>query len=297
MTPFRTKFEYNALALFAWVIRWLPLKMSRAIADLLGWILANWIKLRRDVALDNLKQAFGSSMDATERQRIYVRCWRHFMRVGVEMARLPRMTPEFADRWVDLSGRAVLDNALSRGKGVMVVSGHFGNWEWMGGGLALSGLSSVYVVESQSNRLVEDWLNRMRQSVGVEIVPISKAARGLFTALRRNKVVAILCDQDAGDRGVFVPFFGRLASTPQGPALFHLRTGAPIVFAASPRDKKGVYRVIIEEMTFPNLTGDSDHDVEIIMSRITARLEAEIRRHPEQWLWLHRRWKSSDRRP
>lgn len=204
------------------------------------------------------------------------------------------MTPEFVNRWVDFSRRAVLDDALSRGKGVMVVSGHFGNWEWMGGGLALSGLSSVYVVETQSNKLVEGWLDRMRQSVGVEVVPIRKAARGLFTALRHNKVVAIMCDQDAGDAGVFVPFFGRLASTPQGPALFHLRTGAPIIFTASPRDKDGIYRVIFEEMTFPDLTGDRTRDVEIIMAQITARLEEEIRRHPEQWLWLHRRWKSSN---
>lgn len=173
-----------------------------------------------------------------------------------------------------------------------MVSGHFGNWEWMGGSMSRIGYPVTYVVTLQTNRFVEDWMNRMRGSVGAEIVHRRNAVKGVLSALKRNRAVAILCDQDAGEAGVFVSFFNRLASTPRGPALFHLKTGVPIVFSAAHRDKDGRLMVTFEKMNFSELTGDRGHDERAIMQVINTRLEDEIRRHPEQWLWLHRRWKS-----
>jgi len=291
MSSFRFKIEYRAVLLIAWFMRSMPLGLSRSVAAILGWTGANIIGLRRSVALDNLKHAFPEKSDC-ELRRIYSRCWIHFFKVGAEMARMPRMNESFIERWIDLSQHTVIKEALNGGRGAIVVSGHFGNWEWMGGSMSRIGYAVTYVVTSQTNRLVEDWMNRMRKSAGVEIVHRRNAVKGVLSALKRNRAVAILCDQDAGGSGVFVPFFNRLASTPRGPAVFHLKTGVPIVFSAAHRDYNGRLMVTFEEMKFNGLTGDRGNDERTIMQSVTARLEDGIRLHPEQWLWLHRRWKS-----
>ncbi len=268
-----------------WVVRIGAWKFS--------FIAAHVLRLRRKVALDNLKRAFPEK-ENRELRRIYARCWRHFIRVGAELARIPRLNIANVARWIDLSQHKVLKDALSGGKGVIAVSGHFGNWEWMGAGVTIIGYPVAFVVTSQTNRLVEDWMNRMRQSVDIETVHRSRAVRGFLSARKRNRIVAILCDQDAGTSGVFVNFFGRPASTPRGPAAFHLKTGMPIVFVSAPRGRDGKYHLTFEKMKFSKLTGNREQDVQVIMQEITTRLEAEIRACPEQWLWLHRRWKTEE---
>ena len=292
MSSFRDRIEYSGILLTAWFFRFLPFGLARGTARLLGWIAAHVLKLRRKVALRNLRASFPQK-DERELRSIYYGCWKHFLRVGAEMARLPRIDETFIERWVDLSQQTVLREALELGKGAIIVSGHFGNWEWMGGCMSKIGYPVTYVVTSQSNRLTENWMNRMRESVNIEIIHRRDAVRGVLSALKRNRAVAILCDQDAGDAGVFVQFFGRPASTPRGPALFHIKTGVPIIFVSAPRTDEGRYRILFERMVFDGLSGDRDHDEQFIMQKVTARLEEEVRQYPEQWLWLHRRWKSA----
>ena len=214
--------------------------------------------------------------------------------VGAELARIPRLNERTIWRWIDISKRSLFDEILARGKGAIAVSGHFGNWEWMGAGMSIMGYQVTYVVTSQTNRLVEEWMNRMRQSVDIETVHRNKAVKGVLSAHKRNRIVAMLCDQDAGRAGVFVDFFGRPASTPRGPALFHLKSGVPIVFVSAPRGSDGKYRLTFDEMKFDDLTGSRERDEQIIMQKITTRLEAEVRAYPEQWFWLHRRWKTKE---
>ncbi|MFH0766058.1 MAG: lysophospholipid acyltransferase family protein [Calditrichota bacterium] len=283
--------EYLLLEFIALGFRRLPLSWARRFAAAVAWLASDLIKLRRRVAIDNLKRAYPKSQ-LSDLSKIYRHCWRHFLQVGAEMARLPDITEEFIQEWVDLSQRSVLTRILEQGRGCLVVSGHFGNWEWMGGSMSRLGYPVSYVVTSQSNPLVEAWLDRMRKAAGIEIIPKREAVKGVLQALKRNRVVSIMCDQDAGEAGVFTPFFGRPASTPRGPALFYLKTQVPIVFAAAPRESDGKYHVIIERLEFSNLPENREEQEAEIMRRITARLEQEIRRHPEQWLWLHRRWKT-----
>jgi len=273
-------------------MRILPFRFARLCAGFLGFLIGGLLGIRKKVALDNLRRAFPDKSER-ELKRIYLGCWQHFLKVGAEMARLPRMNDRFINRWIDLEKQTVMRDLLSRGRGAIVVAGHYGNWEWMGGCMSYIGYPVTYVVTSQTNRLVEDWMNRMRESVGVQIVHRSNAVRGVLAAIKQNRAIAILCDQDAAETGAFVPFFGRPASTPRGPAVFHLKTGVPIAFGAAHRDKNGVIRVLFEEMKFENLTGDRERDEFQIMKQITSRLEGEVRKHPEQWLWLHRRWKTS----
>ncbi|MBM3328184.1 MAG: lysophospholipid acyltransferase family protein [Calditrichaeota bacterium] len=290
MTPFRERTEEALLLAFAFVLRWLPLEWARGLAGAVAFLGSQILNIRKGVALDNLTHAF-PDMPEREAVRIYRKVWRHFLEVGAEMARLPRLSRASLDRYIDMTSAQVLQDALKQGKGVIFAAGHLGNWEWLGAGASLLGLPITYVVTTQANRRVEEWMDRMRRTAGVEIIPRREAVRGVLSALKRNRVVAMLCDQDAGDAGVFVPFFGRPASTPRGPALFHLKTGAPVVFGAALR-KGRRYQAHFENLSLPPSTGDRETDEYALMAAITARLEAEVRRHPDQYLWLHRRWKT-----
>ena len=149
------------------------------------------------------------------------------------------------------------------------------------------GLPVTFVVTTQSNRLVEQFMDRQRALAGIEIVKRADAVRGVLSALKRNRLVALLIDQDAHEEGAFVPFFGHLASTPRGPAVFHLRTGAPLLFARSVRLPGERYRIQIERV---DTTGFTDPDA--LTAHMTGLLESAIRETPEQWFWMHRRWKT-----
>lgn len=212
--------------------------------------------------------------------------------VGAEMARLPRMTRERFNIVIDTSEIDVMRTALARGKGAIYVSGHLGNWEWLGASCSRNGIPFAYVVAPQTNKLVEYWMESMRRSAGAEIISRKDSVRGTLSALREGKVIAMLCDQDGGKAGVFVPFFGVDASTARGPAVFHLKTGAPLVFGTCCRQADGRYKLKFVELPTYQPTSDREGDERNVMAAITEQLEAEISKTPEQYLWLHRRWKT-----
>ena len=291
MNPIRARIEYALVSALAFLFRLAPLGIARSLADLVGWIAGNLIRFRRTAALDNLRHAFPEAGEDKLRG-IYRSCWRHLVRVGAELTYLPRLRRDRLGPFLEIQGDMVIQNALQKGIGAILVAGHFGNWEWMGGCASLIGYQMTYVATNQSNPLVDEWLDRTRKSAGVEIIRRRDAARGVLSALKRNRMVAMLCDQDAGKAGVFVPFFGRPASTPRGPALFHIKTGVPLIYGSARFVEDGRYRICFEELNFNGLTGERESDEAAIMAQITARLEADVRRSPEQWLWLHRRWKT-----
>lgn len=243
--------------------------------------------IRRKVVLRNLAVAFPNlplkGLEATGRG-----CFRHFGAVGTSLASLPSLKPEDVGKWIHFTGLDAMDRAVAGGKGGIVVSGHLGNWEIVGAACAKLGYPVSFVVTTQSNKSVERWLDEQRAKCGVEIIKRREALRGVLSALKRNRIVAILIDQDAHEDGVFVPFFGKPSSTPRGPAVFHLRTGAPLIFMESQRLPGEEYRVSLSDVIPPeNATQDE------IMALLNRRLEAAVRKAPEQWFWMHRRWKTS----
>jgi len=263
--------------------RWL----GRAVGNLGGKVL----KIRKRVALENIRQAF-PDLSPDESEHLYHATWQHFGMVAAELSRLPRMNLADLKRQIDCDITEIVREVFSRGKGAIFVSGHIGNWEWLGAMVAAEGFPFTFVVEQQSNQLVGDWMDKMRVREGVEIFSRAQAAKGTLLALKRNRMVAMLSDQDAGNAGVFVPFFGKLASTPRGPAVFHLKTGAPLLYGSCCREN-GKFHLRLEEVLLPEMTGNREEDERVIMDLITSRLESDIRLHPEQYMWLHRRWKTA----
>jgi KDO2-lipid IV(A) lauroyltransferase len=211
--------------------------------------------------------------------------------MAVESVRLAGANLEELAPLFRVKGRHYLDEALEEGRGLVVVTFHLGNWELMG--TYMAGLDYPLSVVGQRihNPYIDQMVEDFRSKAGMEVIYRSRAVKDSIRALRANRIVVFLSDQDAHENGVFVPFFGRSASTPRGPAVIAMHCDAPAVMAFSTRQGNGNYDITIEPIPFER---DGDLETEIVrFTRIyTARLEEYIRMYPEQWLWQHRRWKT-----
>ncbi len=215
----------------------------------------------------------------------------------VEYARLPVTTTEQMAERVTVEGGRNFDVALQRAKGAVLVTGHFGSWELMGARLKSRGYPMNFLVGEQSNTAVDNIMNDLRRSKGIGIISMGASMRNVLKALKQNQFVAMLSDQDAGSRGVFVDFMGRPASTPFGPASFAVRTGAALICGFIVREGRSRHRVILEPPLLP-VPGASDAEESLRLTQeYTSLLEKYVRERPDHWLWLHRRWKTRPKTP
>jgi KDO2-lipid IV(A) lauroyltransferase len=249
--------------------------------------------VRRQVVHENLRLAF-PEWDAVHLRRTARGCYSVWGMTLVDYLRIPRLrsAEDWAEMMGPIAGLEHVARARRAGKGVILLSGHFGNFELMGAAVAAAGHPVQFLVQAQANARLERLLDARRAALGVGVIDRGSQLRGAMRALRANGCVALAGDQDARGRGVFVDFFGRPSSTPVGPAALSLRTGAPIVMGFAVRGADGRHRgTILPALQFTP-TGAFDADVAALTQRHAAVLEEWVRRHPEHWYWLHRRWKS-----
>jgi len=283
--------EYLGTLIFGFIVRRLPLKFALWLGDLLGDFAFSVLHIRRKVTLDNLRAAFPEK-DEQERRAIARRTYRNFLKTAIEHLRFPLLTEEKIRRLVEFEGAEHFQWAFAQGKGTLCLSGHFGNWQLMGTAIRARGYPMQFVVQEQRNKLIDAMLNRYRRKFGTTIINAAGGAREILKALRKNSFVAILADQDAGRDGLFVEFLGRKASTPKGPALLALKTGASILFGVDVRVAGGRHCAIIQPLRLDGLPGATSENVQTITQAYTAMLEQYVRLYPDQWFWMHRRWKT-----
>ena len=251
--------------------------------------------IRRSVVESQLRASFPEKSD-DEIIRISRASYAHLGRTAIETALLPSLTPAQILALVsEVTGWGVVEEAMRLGRGVILVTGHLGNWELGGAYLAARGIPVDAIVRHMANPMFDQYLNRTRARLGVRVVYDDQAVRQTPRALREGRLVAFLADQGVlGLASTFVPFFGRLAKTPRGPAVFALRLDAPIVFGAAIRQPDGRYHLAFEPVPVVS-TGDRERDTDDIVTRYTAALERWVRVAPEQYLWQHRRWRRQPR--
>jgi KDO2-lipid IV(A) lauroyltransferase len=270
--------------------RVLPWRLIQALGDSLG-TLAYCVSARyRNVADKNLQTAFGEKLSAEGRRTLIRRTFRGFARAMAEFLKAPTLTPEKLRALVRSDvGMAPAKALLERGRGLIVVTAHFGNWELLARRATIEGISLLVIArqgeDAEFNRLTDS----LRGNGGYAVHPRGTSPKALLQHLRRKGAVAILPDQKSED--VFVPFFGKLAGTVAGPAVLALKTGAPILPMFCPRQSDGTYRVEFGEVIDTTPTGDTDADTHRIMAEINRSIESVIRRYPDQWLWMHDRWR------
>jgi KDO2-lipid IV(A) lauroyltransferase len=214
----------------------------------------------------------------------------HFAESIWELCRLRKSVPV-----LDSQSRSILDRARAAKKGAIVISGHIGNWEILGQAIAAAGYPITTIARPSYDPRVTAWLHRWRTQRGLEILwREGNAGKAILRVLRENGLMAFLIDQDTETAGEFVPFFGRPAFTPTTPAALALRTGAAVIFCWHHRRGKR-HQIAFERIDYAP-SGDHQHDVLALTTKLSARLEAAIRSAPEQWVWMHRRWRKLPRK-
>lgn len=214
----------------------------------------------------------------------------HFAESIWELCRLHQSVPALDDE-----ARRVLDEVLAEGKGVVLITGHVGNWEMLGQAIAAAGYPITTIARPSYDPRVTAWLHQWRTRRGLQVVWGDRnSGKAILRTLRKNGLMAFLIDQDTETTGMYVPFFGRAAFTPTTPAALALRTGAPVIFCWHHRRAKR-HKITIERIRYVS-TCNNSHDVLELTAMLTARLESVIRAAPEQWVWLHKRWRKISQR-
>ena len=283
--------EYLALRGAVAAVERMGFSRASSFGDRVGRLGYRPLGIRRHVVERQLAASF-PEMPETEVRRIAIAAYGHLGRASIETAILPSYNArEITDLFEKVEGWSIVEERLARGKGLIMVTGHLGNWELGGAYIAARGVPIDAVARHMANPLFDRYLTRTRQQIGMTVVHDEDAVRRVPRSLRAGRAVAFLVDQGAiGLASSWVPFFGRFAKTPRGPAVFALRLGSPIVFGVAVRQPSGRYRLAFEPIDVVE-SGDREKDVDRIVGDYTAVLERWVRQTPEQYLWHHRRWK------
>ena len=278
--------------LLAAAVARLPAPAALVAGRRLGDLAALALRRRRRVSLANVAVAFPDLTPAA-RRRLARRAWQHFGMTLVEVARLLDRPLEATLDELTLDGLEHLQRVMTEHGRALVLTAHLGNWEYLAAAHRLTGYPLAIVVRPLDSPALDQLAEAMRRKTGVALIDKRGALRPVLEALRRGGLVGILLDQNAARReGVFVPFFGRAASTSRSLALLALRTGTPIVPIFIRREAVGRHRVVIEPPLPPPASSDLEAAVVELTARCTEAIETAIRRAPEQWLWSHDRWRT-----
>ena len=243
------------------------------------------IPVRKKEALHHLKIAFPNRTDSYY-ERLLKSVYNHF---GFILVDVMRMTGRDVNNRITVENRDVLDKAIDAGKGVLILTGHLGNWEMLGAWFGLNGYKLYPIARRLKNRGADRFITEIRRHQGTFPINDKVSVNEMVKIIRAENILFIVGDQDARRKGVFVQFFNIPSSTPRGAAIFSLKTGAPIIFSLCYRNRDGTYCIKHERIPTDIEEGDP---VTIITQRFTSKLEEEIRNHPDQYFWFHKRWKT-----
>ncbi len=270
----------------------LPLPVAAWVGRRVGDVAYALFWSRRRLALANLDRVFPERSPA-ERRRIYRNSCQHLGLVFVELCSLlARPLPRFLER-ITIDGLEHVKAVMTSHGRALALSAHLGNWEILSAAHRLSPYQLAVVVRPLDSPALNALADAVRNKTGVELIDKRRALRPVLSALGQGRIVGILLDQNASRReGVFVPFFGRPASTSRSIAVLAVRTGTPVLPIFARREPDGRHRVVVLPQLEPLPTNDVEAAVVELTARCTAAIEAAIRETPEQWLWMHNRWRT-----
>ena len=270
----------------------LPERVALTLCATLGWLGGVVFRIRRADVDRHLAMAF-PERDSVWRRRIARDSYRHLAREAAMTFRLSRMDPEEVVRRTVMEGFEEFRAAVEAGAGAVVISAHLGNWEIAGASSAARGVPMDVVAHRQKNPLFDGYLVETRDRLGLTVIVKNDAFRLALRSLSAGRVAAFVADQNIRKRGVFVDFFGRAAATAKGPALFALRSGAPVFLGTAVRLPGWPSRYVVKAERVPvRLDAPVEEAILELTQRYTSILEQRIREVPEQYFWQHRRWKT-----
>lgn len=290
--PVNSNFSFSQ-KLVIWFINIFPLNWRVWFFECWGRIIFSLDLWHRRITLRNLALAFPEKSEA-DLKKIGKDVFRNLGRVAAEFSFIPKLNKENVYKYVSLEGEENFREAYEKGRGVIFLTAHFGNWEWMAATFPLLvGLPCYVVMRPLDNKFLDQLVETLRTWTGNKTIPKKKAMGRMLRLLKNGEIIGVLLDQNVDwNEGVFVNFFGELACTNLGLASLALRTGTPVLPAFNIREKNGRYRVIIEPEISLIRSGDKNLDILQNTQIFTQIIEKYVRAYPDHWLWLHRRWKT-----
>jgi KDO2-lipid IV(A) lauroyltransferase len=269
-----------------------PLRFIQRVAWLKGWFFYHFIPIRKKVAYKNLKLAFPEK-SVSEINSIIRGAYINVMTVMFEFFYLPRLHGEKLLRLLNPGDLTLINEKLKMGKGLVIVSAHFGNWELTAYGCAqLAGEPFNVIVKEQSNKMIDKRINRIRQLQGNKMIEMNSAAREVLSLLRNNKIIAMLGDQSAPkENSVKVKFFTEGVPTFEGAARFAIKTGAQVIFGISVRKDDGSYKIILKDIDVSKYSEYNEANITKLTQEHADILAELIREYPDYWLWFHKKFK------
>jgi len=269
------------------VLGWLPLWLALAIGRGFGRLSYVLLGSRRRLALRQLADAL-PELSPAERRGIVRRM---FLHAGASFAELAQWRRLRGTGYVQVEGLHVMEDALARGRGVIAVTGHVGNWELLAAEMARLGYPVTVVARRIRDRRFQALVAELREAAGLQVLDRDSPdfVRDVRSGLDQNRIVALLIDQDTRGAGVWVPFLGRPARTPPGAAVLALRKRAAVVSIFIERRPEGGHRITLQPIE--EVAGRGREDIVSLTARMTEAIESQIRRNPVEWVWWHERWR------
>ncbi len=278
----------NAIAAFC---SWLSLPAALSFGRGLGWIYGSVIRYHRKDAIEALHRAFPEKPH-DEILGIVRSMYANLGTNAVELFRMPGMTDEFLRTHIDVEGEPLAKDAMARGKGVIILTGHIGNWDLLAAGTPRLGYPLTIITKVMKNKAANDFWMEMRMRFGMKTVPAHNSYRACLSVLRKNELLGFILDQNMiRKEGVFVDFFGKPACTTPGLAYLSAQSGAPVVPVFMIRLEHGRHLIKV----LPPIEPPPDRESATIRDytqRYTKIIEEMIRQYPDQWTWIHRRWRT-----
>lgn len=283
---------YKTLMLLSYLACRTPRKLLLAV----GWVLGNLYYLlipkMRCRAVEQMMPAL--QIDERTAKKLVRASFINMARNVLDILAMPMLNEQNLSDYIEIDHLERMEEALAEGRGVVVLTGHIGCWEWLSAAFTLNGMPVSAIAKPQPNIQYTRVLDDLRATIHVEI--FSRGTSELLAAaraLKSGRILGFLADQDGGPGGAFIDFFGRPAATPLGPAVFSRKFKSPVLPAFILRQPSGKHKVVIGEIMRCPKTGDTDRDLYEFTVQMTAIVERIIRENPTQWIWFQRRWNTA----
>lgn len=284
---------YYLYLIGSFLARRAPLHTGYKTAERIADIYYVFARSERRHITSNLKRVLNNSDDQTLINTYIKHIFRNFAKYLVDFFRFPKLTKSYLMEHIQVSGKENMDKARSKGKGVILLSAHLGNWELGAAVIASLGYPLYAVALSHKDVKINNFFVNHRSMADVKTIPIGMQIKNCFTILKQNKILAIIGDRDFTESGLETEFFGKKTLIPKGPAVFSLRTGAPIVPTFMIRKEDGAFRIVMEAPIDYKPTGNEDRDIKEIMRRYLSVIEEYVKMYPDQWYMFREVWNSS----
>ena len=288
--------EYIFFAPFMFVIKRLPLFLVRRIVTWLSFLTFKVFGFRRAISMENLKHAFPEK-DISELKVIAYRSFKNFLLTVIESLYTPKLSIDKLTNMIELEDREILNNYMNQENGKVILSAHFGNWEYLGYFSAINfNMKIPAIVKKMRNPFIDEYFVKSRNHYNfLYTLYMDKNIKEIYKVLVSGKPIIMLADQSAPREALYVKFFNRWATVFQGPAVFALKCKSSMRMLLCIRNENNTFKIIHEEIKSEDLKEPSQENIYELTKRHVEVLEKYVRKYPEQWLWSHKRWKHSDK--